>query len=81
MLNEKQIYNRLNKVYINEFDGDNPENDLYDEWYGTDETNIWKWTRPNDRDYMLELDLETKVVTAYERKNHREEWSEIGKFK
>lgn len=63
-LNEKQIYNRLNRFYENNMGTDNFDT-LNDEWYGTDDPREWKFYRPSDETtYKLILN-EDKSVTVF----------------
>ena len=70
-LNEKQIYNRLNRFYENNMGTDNFDT-LNDEWYGTDDPREWKFYRPSDETtYMLILN-EDKSVTVFVKE--KEAW-------
>lgn len=58
MMNEKQIYNRMNKCYEELF-GDEPT----DEWYGDNDPKIWKFYRPRqDITYIMEMNEEEKKI-------------------
>lgn len=68
MLTEKQIYNRLNKVYEAEF-GDRAE----DEWYGDDDPRVWRFYRPSQATtYKMLLDEERRRVNLYYKKDNQE---------
>ena len=57
MLNEKQIYNRLNRAYENYY-GDQDT----DGWYGSDDETEWVFERDGQK-HRLMLDLNTKTIT------------------
>lgn len=74
MLTEKQIYNRLNKVYETEF-GDRAE----DEWYGTDDPYEWWFYRPSeDTEYKLIMDEKEKRIDIYYMESSKETWVIMG---
>jgi hypothetical protein len=63
MLNEKQIYNRMNRCYENHLEGNNAYYLNTDEWYGSTDPTIWVFYRPSeDKTYRMELDCETKDI-------------------
>lgn len=65
MMNEKQIYRRMNEAYETLF-GDRDE----DEWYGDDDPKIWRFYRPfKDLEVKMVMDEENKRITVY--KNHK----------
>lgn len=64
-MTDKQIYNRINRCYLNCM-VDNAEQINTDEWYGTDDETIWEWVRDNKTIYRLQMDVETKKITLYE---------------
>lgn len=65
MMNEKQIYRRMNEVYESLF-GDRDE----DEWYGDDDPKIWRFYRPSkDLEVKMVMDEKNKQITIY--KNHK----------
>ena len=91
MLNEKQIYNRLNRFYQNDLIEENSD-ELFDEWYANpnDELNIWWFERPREKkQYKLLLDLNDKSITLYTRESsygnkgvfEEETWTFITKVK
>lgn len=58
MMNEKQIYNRMNKCYEEVF-RDEPT----DEWYGDDNPKIWRFYRPReDTTFLMEMNEEEKRI-------------------
>ena len=61
-LTEKQLHNRLNKYYIENY-GDN----YRDEWYINPKDNIWKFVR-NNTTITLECDIYSGKITAKEEK-------------
>lgn len=75
-LNEKQIFNRLNKAYENYFG-----NEDADEWFGSDDVTEWIFTRPRKgNDYKMILDTDTKIVSMYCRKTGTYCWDFCGNF-
>ncbi len=64
-MTDKQIYNRINRCYLNCM-VNNAEQNNTDEWYGTDDETIWEWVRDNKTIYRLQMDVETKKITLYE---------------
>ncbi len=65
MMNEKQIYRRMNEAYETLF-GDRIE----DEWYGDDDPKIWRFHRPSeDLEVKMIMDEENKRIAVY--KNHK----------
>ncbi len=76
-MTEKQIYDRLNRCYMNYFVGNDKEIQKNDEWFGEDDVRIWHWRRPkNDTEYRLMLNAETKEITD-ERKIGNGKWRKI----
>ena len=64
-MTEQQIYNRLNRCYLNCM-VDNKEQVMTDEWYGTDDPKDWQWYRPSDnKRYRLVLNPD-KTIDCYE---------------
>ena len=60
-MTEKQIYNRLNRCYMNVLEGDVYE--FTDEWYGDDDLYIWVFYRPSAKEtFKMVLDTETKSI-------------------
>ena len=76
MLNEKQIYNRMNRFYMNNMGTD--EHDVNcDEWYGTDDPREWKFYRPSDdTNYRFVLN-EDKSITVYIKESNEEEFKQV----
>ena len=65
MMNEKQIYRRMNEAYETLF-GDRDE----DEWYGDDDPKIWRFYRPSkDLEVKMVMDEENKRIAVY--KDHK----------
>ena len=76
MLTEKQVYNRLNKVYETEF-GDRDE----DEWYGDDNPHIWRFYRPSEKaTYKMVLDECYRQIALFEKKDTETEYRKIGNY-
>ena len=72
-MTEKQIYNRLNRCYLN-YMVDNKEQINTDEWYGTDDIKDWEWHRPsNDKYYRLYLNSDG-TITYYEKETENGEY-------
>ena len=64
MMNEKQIYRRMNEAYETFF-GDRDE----DQWYGDDNPKIWRFYRPSkDLEVKMVMDGELRI-SVYE--NHK----------
>lgn len=75
MMNEKQIYRRMNECYEAEY-GDRDE----DEWYGDDDPKIWRFYRPfEDLEVKLEMVEERKRVDIFEKRNG--EYQKVGNYK
>lgn len=75
MMNEKQIYNRMNKAYEYYF-GDEPT----DEWYGDDSPTLWRFHRPREKmTYKMVMDIENKIIEIYGRKD-KEEYMFLGNY-
>lgn len=73
MLNEKQIFNRMNRAYENYF-GDKDE----DEWYGSDDSKEWEFHRPSTDTYCkLVMNEKEKRIDIYEGKS-RDSYKRIG---
>lgn len=64
-MTEKQIYNRLNRCYLNCLI-DNKEQIATDAWYGTNDETVWEWVRDGKVVYRLQFDVETKKILLYE---------------
>lgn len=72
-MTEKQIYNRLNRCYLNCM-VDNKEQINTDEWYGTDDIKDWEWHRPgNDKYYRIYLNPDS-TITCYEKDTENGEY-------
>lgn len=64
-MTSKQIYNRLNRCYLNCM-VDDAEQINSDAWYGSDDETIWEWVRDGKTIYRLELNIETKQIELSE---------------
>lgn len=64
-MTDKQVYNRLNRCYLNCMVND-AEQINSDAWYGSDDETIWEWVRDCKTIYRLELNIETKQIELYE---------------
>ena len=63
MMNEKQIYRRMNECWEGEFGHHNDEA----EWYGSDDPKEWECYIPSITTYVkLIMDEEAKSITIYE---------------
>ena len=66
MMNEKQIYRRMNECYESQY-GDRDE----DEWYGDDDPKIWRFYRPSeDLEVKMIMDEENKQIKVYEKQTY-----------
>lgn len=71
MMNEKQIYRRMNEAYESLF-GDRDE----DEWYGDDDPKIWKFYRPSkDLEVKMVMDEENKRINVYKKQKYSGNYS------
>lgn len=78
-MTEQQIYNRLNRCYLNCM-VDNKEQVMTDEWYGTEDPKDWQWHRPSDdKRYRLVLNPD-KTITCYESKSETEAFYKVRIF-
>ncbi len=71
-MTEKQIYRRMNEAYES-FYGDRDE----DEWYGDDNSKVWRFYRPS-RDLRVKLVMVDKRVEAYEKVG--DGYSKVGNY-
>lgn len=71
MMNEKQIYRRMNEAYESLF-GDRDE----DEWYGDDDPKIWRFYRPSeDLEVKMIMDEENKQINVYKKQKYAGNYS------
>lgn len=76
MMNEKQIYNRMNKCYEEVF-RDEPT----DEWYGDDNPKVWRFNRPGENiGYKMVMNEEEKRIDIYYRYNDKGEYLYKGTY-
>lgn len=75
MLNENQIFKRMQKAYI-EYYGDSAE----DEWYGSDDSKEWEFHRPStDIHVKMVMDEAAKRIDIYEGKT-RNDYKRVGNY-
>ena len=74
MMTEKQIYRRMNEAYESDY-GYRDE----DEWYGEDNSKIWRVYRPSiGYEIKLQMVEEYKRVDIYEKVNG--DWFSVGVY-
>ena len=77
MMNEKQIYKRMNQCYENEYGNYDDEA----EWYGSDDIKEWMFYIPSKRTYvMLKMEEENKEIRIFETKEEARDkaWKRVG---
>lgn len=78
-MTEQQIFNRLNRCYLNCV-VDNKEQIMTDEWYGSDDPKIWEWHRPEDDKYYRLVLNPDKTVTLSERASETDAYHIVNSF-
>ena len=79
MLNEKQIYKRMNQCYKSEYG----EYDGEAEWYGTDDLKEWLFFIPSQNiNVKLLMNEEKKRIDIYERREDMKErdYERVGNY-
>ena len=75
-MNEKQIYNQMNKCYEEVF-RDEPT----DEWYGDDNPKIWRFYRPReDTTFLMEMNEEEKKIDISFRNGTKGEYKKYATY-
>lgn len=75
MMNEKQIYNRMNKCYESEYGHYDGEA----EWYGSDHPKEWKFYIPSKKITVLMLmEEKTRRIYLNEKKDDEDEYRRVG---
>lgn len=74
MMNEKQIYRRMNEAYESEY-GDRVD----DEWYGDDDYKVWRFYRPSEHlEVKMIMVEECKRIDIFEKRNG--EYQKVGNY-
>ena len=73
-MTEKQIFKRMNDAYVNEYGDDD-----FDEWYGDDSPEIWRFYRPSEEtEYKMVMDQPNKKINYFYKTKNDEDFHRSG---